>query len=105
MKNNPSSFGTPVVVVSFEELLDMLMDNIFCYRRKDNILVKLPSKNKSAVINGLRGVEIEKIYSKCLSNEKNYNCYINNYFIESRRNRRFISSYRVCIYNGLYFTK
>lgn len=78
MKNNPSSFGTPVVIVSFEELLDMLMDNIFCYRRKDNVLVKLPSKNKSAVINGLRGVEIEKIYSKCLSNEKNYNCYINN---------------------------
>lgn len=78
MKNNPSSFGTPIVVVSFEELLDMLMDNIFRYRRKGDILVKLPSKNKAAVINGLRGVEIEKIYSKCLYNETNYNCYMNN---------------------------
>lgn len=46
MKNNPSSFGTPIVVVSFEELLDMLMDNIFRYRRKGDILVKLPSKIK-----------------------------------------------------------
>ena len=54
------------------------MDNIFRYRRKGDILVKLPSKNKAAVINGLRGVEIEKIYSKCLYNETNYNCYMNN---------------------------
>lgn len=66
------------MVVSFEELLDMIMANIFCYKRKDGVLGKVPSKNEAAIINGLRGVEIEKIYGKCLSNKTNYDCYINN---------------------------
>ena len=78
MKDNPSLFGTPVVVVSFEELLDMLMENIFCYKRENNALVRLPSKTKAAVINGLIGVEIEKIYGKCLGNKENYDLYIDN---------------------------
>lgn len=78
LKDNPSSYGTSVVVVSFEELLDMIMANIFCYKRKDGVLGKVSSKNEAAIINGLRGVEIEKIYGKCLSNKTNYDCYINN---------------------------
>lgn len=78
LKDNPSAYGTSVVVLSFEELLDMIMANIFCYKRKDGILSKVPSKLEAAIINGLRGVEIEKIYGKCLSNKINYDCYIRN---------------------------
>lgn len=78
LKDNPSTYGTPVVVVSFEELLDMVMANIFCYKRKDGILSKVLSKSEASIVNGLRGVEIEKIYGKCLSNPANYNCYIGN---------------------------
>lgn len=77
LKDNPSAYGTPVVVVSFEELLDLIMANIFGYRRKDGALNKVPSKVEAAIINGVRGAEIEKIYGKCLSNKKNYDCYIN----------------------------
>ena len=76
LKDNPSTFGTAVVVVSFEELLDMVMANIFCYKRKDGVLSKVPSKSKAAIVNGLRGVEIEKIYGKCLSNKTNYDCFM-----------------------------
>ena len=78
LKDNPSAYGTSVVVVSFEELLDMIMANIFCYKRRDGILGRVPSKTEIAIINGLRGVEIEKIYGKCLSNRTNYDCYIKN---------------------------
>ena len=77
LKDNPSAYGTSVVIVSFEELLDMIMANIFCYKRMDGVLYKVPSKTEASIINGLRGVEIEKIYGKCLSNKKNYECYIN----------------------------
>lgn len=78
LKDNPSAYGTPVVVLSFEELLDMIMSNIFCYKRKNGVLSRVSSKSETAILNGLRGVEIEKIYEKCLSNETNYDCYIRN---------------------------
>ena len=76
LKNNPSEFGTSVIVVSFEELLDKIMENIFSYKSRDGQLIKIPAKHALSIVNGMRGVEIERIYSKCLANENNLKVYL-----------------------------
>lgn len=76
LKNNPTEYGTSVIVVSFEELLDKILENIFSYKSREGQLVKVPTKRALAIVNGVRGVEIERIYSKCLANEANFKAYL-----------------------------
>ncbi len=79
LKTNPLLFGTAVYIVSFEELLDEIMCEIFKYKRDTSGELRYVSmKKEKSVVNGLRGVEIEKIYARCLSNQKNFDCYIRN---------------------------
>lgn len=79
LKANPLLFGTAVYIVSFEELLDEIMCEIFKYKRDTSGELRCVSmKKEKSVVNGLRGVEIEKIYARCLSNQKNFDCYIRN---------------------------
>lgn len=79
MKANPMLFGTAIYIVSFEELLDDIMVNIFKYKcnNEGDQLVRIPLKSEKSIVNGVRGIEIEKIYAKCLANRKNYECYMN----------------------------
>lgn len=78
LKANPMLYGSAIYVVSFEELLDEIMENIFKYKRNSatDKLERVSLKNEKAIVNGVRGIEVEKIYAKCLSSRKNYESYM-----------------------------
>ncbi len=79
IKQNPTFYGSSINVVCLEEFMDELLYNIFRYKEDSSgkpVLVK--PKDELSIVNGERGVQIERMYAAVLNNDKNFELYLNN---------------------------
>ncbi len=79
IKKNSSYYGSSINVVCLEEFMDELMYCIFKYKTDSSGNLVAPKlKDELSIVNGERGVQIEHMYAKILSNAKNLELYVNN---------------------------